>query len=232
MYRHLLPLLVLLSYSLISLASDEIRRPLDLPSGGAGATDFEEDEPETIEFYGGSYEGDATMFVIDISGSMYGGDRIDTAKDELTSAIGSLSKDAEFGVLAFDHTLMPLAPFMFKATPANKTNAIAWVAELTPNGATCIDIAVVEGLNILRTARTNASSRQLVLLGDGGHACDGQNGPEIDEQVLADIKLQNWERVRINTILMVPLNPLSAQPALLLFSEIAAQNGGTFRAIQ
>lgn len=231
MYRHLLPLLVLLSYSLISLASDEIRRPLDLPSGGAGATDFEEDEPETIEFYGGSYEGDALMFVIDVSGSMIGNNRLETAKEEVIQAINSLSPSTEFGILAFDHSLFPLANRMFQANAANKANAAAWIATLTPNGATCIDLGVVTGLQILYTSNKPADSQKLILLGDGGHYCLGAYGPEIDEQVLSDIALANWKQVSIDTILLIPPNPIAAAPSIALFSNIASQNGGSFRAL-
>ncbi|HIK82387.1 MAG TPA: hypothetical protein EYF93_05755, partial [Planctomycetes bacterium] len=45
--------------------SDEgARRPLDLPSGGAGDGDDEEDAPETINFWGGEYEGDAFFWCL------------------------------------------------------------------------------------------------------------------------------------------------------------------------
>ncbi len=35
------------------------KRPLDLPAGGPGPRDADEDAPEVIHFFGGEYEGDA-----------------------------------------------------------------------------------------------------------------------------------------------------------------------------
>lgn len=224
-------LLIVFLFLSFGLFADEPRRPLDLPSGGRGANDDEEDQAEIIEYYGGEYEGDAFMFVIDVSGSMAGSNRLDDAKQEVLQAINSLSSSAEFGVLAFDHTLIPLSNRMFRASAANKANAAAWIATLVPEGATCIDLGVVAGLQILYTSNKPAASQKLILLGDGGQYCMGFYGPEIDEQVLADIALANWKQVSIDTILLTPLNPIAAEPALILFAEIAAQNDGTFRAL-
>ena len=35
------------------------KKPLDLPAGGIGTSDDDEDAPETIQFYGSEYEGEA-----------------------------------------------------------------------------------------------------------------------------------------------------------------------------
>ncbi len=35
------------------------KAPLDLPAGGIGSDDDDEDAPETIQFYGSEYEGEA-----------------------------------------------------------------------------------------------------------------------------------------------------------------------------
>lgn len=35
------------------------KTPLDLPAGGLGSDDDDEDAPETINFFGSEYEGDA-----------------------------------------------------------------------------------------------------------------------------------------------------------------------------
>jgi len=42
-----------------SQSNEDARRPLDLPSGGSGDDEDDEDAPETINFWGGAYEGDA-----------------------------------------------------------------------------------------------------------------------------------------------------------------------------
>ena len=58
----LLPLALVAPFALASttVADDSSRsRPLDLPSGGVGATDEDEDAPETVHFLGTEYEGEA-----------------------------------------------------------------------------------------------------------------------------------------------------------------------------
>ncbi|NRA76362.1 MAG: hypothetical protein HRU16_10515, partial [Planctomycetes bacterium] len=60
------------SYPIVSEAtSDKIRRPLDLPSGGGRSEDEEEDLlPDVIQFFGHDFEGDAFVWVLDVSLSM------------------------------------------------------------------------------------------------------------------------------------------------------------------
>ena len=75
------------------------RRPLDLPSGGVGSDQDDEDAPEVIQFLGGFYEGDGFFFLLDISGSMHG-DKIELLKEELSESLAELSIHSEFGVVA------------------------------------------------------------------------------------------------------------------------------------
>lgn len=54
-------LAVLLSSSLV-IADSDSRRPLDLPVRGVNNDEDEEDQPETILFYGSEFEGDGFFF--------------------------------------------------------------------------------------------------------------------------------------------------------------------------
>ena len=137
------------------------RRPLDLPSGGKGPQEDAEEYPETIQFFGGEYEGDAFMFVIDTSGSMFADGKLESAQEELSQALMSLSGQAEFGIVAFSTNLNQFSIVMEKATMPNKVAGVAWVNTLVPNGGTCIDIGTIHGLDILRTSLILPASRRL-----------------------------------------------------------------------
>ena len=115
--------------------SDEgARRPLDLPSGGAGDGDDEEDAPETINFWGGEYEGDAFFWCLDKSGSMDWDGAIDDLKQEVNSAILSLSPAAEFSLVAFSSNTLVWSPSPQAARLAEKTAALSWVNSLYAEG--------------------------------------------------------------------------------------------------
>ena len=54
----LVPALALLGWTTVADGSSA-NSPLDLPSGGIGSGEDDEDAPETINFYGSEYEGEA-----------------------------------------------------------------------------------------------------------------------------------------------------------------------------
>ncbi len=201
--------------------------PLDLPTGGRGANEAEEDPLETIEFYGAEFEGDAFMFVIDVSGSMAWGGRLENAKEELVQALMSLSSSAEFGIVAFNSGLSEYSTVMQRATNAIKASGAAWVHSLSAYGGTCIDIGTIHGLSILRTSSKNPDQKKLILLGDGAQGCSMTPPAEAHEQVINDITFANWERVSIDTI-FVGGNYILAE---LLFQAIADNNDGAFRIV-
>ena len=54
-----LALVPVLSFALFADGTASSKKPLDLPAGGIGTSDDDEDAPETIQFYGSEYEGEA-----------------------------------------------------------------------------------------------------------------------------------------------------------------------------
>jgi hypothetical protein len=203
------------------------RRPLDLPSGGGVNVPTEDDEiPESIQFYGRIYEGDAFMFVVDFSGSMgrADGDKWNDLLHELVLAIEDLSSGAELGLLAFSDRIEIWNPEMIAAGPNARRSAIEFLGRLVPGGTTCISTGVVAGLKILRTSTLDIDSRRLILIGDGAHYCQGQSDSEPVEQ---DIQHGNWDRHHIDTVFIG-----SWQKGIELFTHIARQNRGQFRIVQ
>lgn len=80
-------------------------RPLDMPSGGRGGDEDEEDAPEVIDFWGGQYEGDAFFWCLDKSCSMGWNGEIQQLKQEFSQTLNSLSSQAEFGVWRFQRDI-------------------------------------------------------------------------------------------------------------------------------
>lgn len=195
------------------------RRPLDLPSGVSGEEEDEEDEPETVTFYGGDYEGDGFFWCLDRSCSMTGAPIV-TLKEEATSAIMQLSGRADFGIVQFNHTHSVFSPVPTKATLASKASAQNWVQSMTADGQTCIGPPGVSTLNI-----ANQSSKrhvQVVILGDGVPVC----GSETAATVISDITAANYKSLPIHCLFIG-----TGSGGVSLFQQLAAQNGGTFRQI-
>lgn len=193
-------------------------RPLDLPSGGGGSADDEEDAPETILFYGNGYEGDAFFWCLDKSGSMDWGGAMEDLKQEVTASVNSLSPEAEFSLVSFSSNTVTWSPQPKRATSANKAAAIAWVNTLVPDGWTCLSPAAITTLQICN--QSSKPSRQMIILSDGVPTCDSV---DTSNTALSEITSANWQQVPIHTIY---INDDSE--GISFMQLLAAQNFGTF----
>lgn len=205
----------------------ENRKPLDLPSGGAGDNDEEEDEPESIVFYGSEYEGDGFFWCIDRSCSMGwgGGAPIATLKQEMTQAVQSLTSRADFSMVAFATNYVVWSQQPQKASPASKSSAITWINGLSPIEATCIAPA---GVKTIQIANLSSKRRKAVILvGDGIPECPPPYTAEQGAQVLADLTSANYNRDPIHTIFIA-----ASEIGVQLMTQIAAANNGTFTHVQ
>ncbi len=214
-----IPLLLMSSLWLFSAEGEEAYvRPLDMPSGGGGNADDDEDSPETIIFYGMNYEGDAFFWCLDKSGSMDWGGAMEDLKQEVTGAVMSLSPAAEFSVVAFSTNTVVWSPIPKPARLAEKVAALAWVNALTPNGWTCIAPAAVETLGICNLS--SKQHRQIILLSDGAPFC---NDVDTSTQALSEISMANWQQVPIHTVFIG-----SDTAGIDFMQTLAALNQGTF----
>lgn len=193
-------------------------RPLDMPSGGGGLGDMDEDAPETIIFYGMDYEGDAFFWCLDKSGSMGWDGGIDDLKQEVNAAILSLSPAAEFSLVAFSSNTLVWSPSPQPARLAEKTAALSWVNSLFPEGWTCIAPAAVQTLSICN--QSSHGSRQIIILSDGAPFC---NNVDTSAQALAEISQANWQQIPIHTIF------IGSDTAGINFMQmLATMNQGSF----
>lgn len=206
------------SYPMVTEAtSDQVRRPLDLPSGGG--RDKDEDEqplPDLIQFFGHDFEGDAFVWVLDVSASMSNGGRIDKMRTEFIEAITSLSSQTDFGAVAFSSNMLPFDLNCFSADNSRKAAVSGWISSINPQGVTCMATAVIQGLELVR--KSSHSNRRLILVGDGQPYCGGIADPVQD---LEDILEANWDRIPIDAIFIG-----GVEDGLNFFQSLANANDG------
>lgn len=203
-------------------AQNAVGRPLDLPNGKVGKDEEdEENEPETIVFYGSEYEADAFFWCLDRSCSMSSGSPplISVLKQEVTAAINSLSSDAEIGLVNYESDTSVWNPQPQKANPSNKGSAIAWVQAMVVDGLTCLADAGVQTVQISNLSRKR--HRTIIVVSDGVPNC-----PACAESVAA-ITTANWKRTPINTLFLGANTTGSS-----CMQSLAAANNGTFQQVQ
>ena len=191
------------------------KRPLDLPSGGKGGDEDEEDAPETISFYGGEYEGDGFFWCLDKSCSMGWADDIGQLKAEMSTAISQLSDNSEFSIVAFSSGYIVWSMVPKEANAGNRAAATAWVMALVADGNTCLAPAGVETIGIAN--QCDKDDKQILVLSDGEPNCPGP------AETLSAMTSANWQHTPINTVYIA-----SDSGGITFMQQLAAMNGGTF----
>lgn len=205
---------------LVAQSTGTSKRPLDLPAGKFGKDEEDqEDESETIIFYGQEYEADAFFWCMDRSCSMGWGGLMAVLKQEVTSSIQSLTGRAEFGLVAFSGNTSVWQHTPQKATVAQKAAGIAWVQQLNPDGATCMAAAGVKAVEICNLSRKR--NKAVILLSDGAPNC-----PACGETITA-ITGANWQRNPINTLFIG-----SGAGGASCMQQLASANNGSFAQVQ
>lgn len=189
--------------------------PLDLPSGGNGSGDNDEDAPETISFYGGNFEGDGFFWLLDQSCSMEWGGRLAELKAEMTEALNSLSDNSHFGIVAFSDGLSMFNPQPLEGDSGNTASANAWVQTLQPLGLTCMAPAGVQCIQI--SNMSDKENKQIIVLGDGVPNCPGPT------ETVSAMTSANWENTPINTIYIS-----NDTQGVSFMQSLAAANNGTY----
>ena len=94
-----------------------------LPLGFMPVVAEPEVDIEVPQFFGLEIAAQRIVFVIDCSMSMRKGDpsRLERVRSELGRLIGSLPRDAEFSVIAFNSSVKVMSPKLLPATAENKT---------------------------------------------------------------------------------------------------------------
>jgi len=118
-----------------------------LGGGGQGSGEGSGDDsggvadPELgAAFFGSQGAGKTFVYIVDMSGSMYGA-RFERARKELISSIEKLNGEQSFHVFFFSDQTFPLffpkpASALIKANGANKKKAVRWIRAREPGGLT------------------------------------------------------------------------------------------------
>jgi hypothetical protein len=202
------------------------KRPLDLPSGGKADQEEEEDEPETIMFYGGEFEGDCFMWCFPVYG-FCGDTTVWTAiRAEVENAVNQLTETSEFSLVAFNSTTYVWSYVMKEANPGNKAGANAWMATLVPTESHCIVPAAITALGITHTS--DRTHKQMVQCGAREPYCDGQSGPAYVAAALLQITGANYENTPIHTVYFETTFYFGEEE---FYMQLAGLNGGTYREV-
>ncbi|XP_048877653.1 inter-alpha-trypsin inhibitor heavy chain H3-like [Brienomyrus brachyistius] len=127
------------------------------------------------------------VFIIDRSGSMHGV-KIKQTREALLKILGDISEEDHFGLISFDNAIYKWKPNLVPATPGNLEAAQAFVRQITDQGATDINNAVLEGVrmlnNLAESHDTKDSTSILILLTDG----DPTSGVTNLDSIQANVK--------------------------------------------
>ena len=139
------------------------------------------------------------VFVIDISGSMWG-EKMQQTKDAMVTILDDLSDKDHFNILTFSDRVTPWVPQAEKLTEAPhsithkgtkelRDEALRYVLKLDPQGGTNIHGAMVDALNLVtdvlhaETAVPNNTKSIIVFLTDGEPTTGITSGPEIQKLI-------------------------------------------------
>jgi hypothetical protein len=175
---------------------------LDLPDG-FGTTDEEEQEPELIEFYADSYEGDAFFFCLDRSSSMGGttasGEvKYAVMKRETIRALQGLTSRSVVSIVFYNQDMEPLTfgDPPIKMEGAAKAQLVGKVSGTPISVGSCMFRGAEKLLGI--AAKTQNEHRTMILVADGRTHCS--NGENDADRVYQRIIAKNTTRMTINTI--------------------------------
>ncbi|MBI4229310.1 MAG: VWA domain-containing protein [Planctomycetes bacterium] len=213
--------------------------PGGAPEGAAGGV-------QTVStFYGLPVDTDRPVFVIDISGSMSasqgaaareGKNRLDIAKEQLRAVVQALPRDAVFNLVVFESGVRAWRPGMTPATPENKATCLAFIAALTPMGATNLMGGLDEAFGITSARIADGrgqpdytvSGREasslpdtVYLLSDGAPSAGRVTDPA---GILREVARLNRSRgIRIHSLSIGADSPF--------LRDLSSANHGTFRHI-
>jgi len=163
------------------------------------------------------------VYVVDVSGSMVS--RIDTTRRELTDALGTLTPDESFDLIAFsDKAHVFDDARLDPATAGNIALAKQWLAYQRPEGGTALQAALMDAL-----AMPNVNV--VVVITDGVPTIGETNFGKIAKNV----KRRNKNHARIYTVGLIGKNPDGTDDsfeAARLLTQLADESGGTHKFVE
>lgn len=125
------------------------------------------------------------VFVLDTSGSMAEGRKLEQAKKALVFCLRNLNDGDRFEVVRFSTETEPLFGSLVAPSAANVAKAEAFVGGLKPIGGTAIEDALVQALEPLKTQGQRDRPYNVVFLTDGRPTVGSTNDDEIVSKAVA-----------------------------------------------
>ncbi|XP_056324680.1 inter-alpha-trypsin inhibitor heavy chain H3b isoform X2 [Danio aesculapii] len=122
------------------------------------------------------------VFIIDQSGSMQG-KKIQQTRIAMLRILSDLAEDDNFGLIIFSSHIQVWKPELLKATAENVEEAKRFVKEIRSDGATDINGAVLNAVNMINRYPQEGSASILILLTDGDPTKGETNPVKIQENV-------------------------------------------------
>ncbi|XP_056591182.1 inter-alpha-trypsin inhibitor heavy chain H3 isoform X2 [Triplophysa dalaica] len=124
------------------------------------------------------------VFIIDRSGSMHG-KKMQQTRLALLKILSDLGENDHFGLITFDSRVDLWKRELLKATHANLEDAKSFVKKITDRGATDINAAVLEGVDMIKRHPREGTTSILILLTDG----DPTSGETNTEKITGNVKV-------------------------------------------
>lgn len=195
----------------------EHRANFVFPAAGAqGQAAAEAPKPRPQgSFYGLAIDARRVLFVLDISGSMFG-PKLAAAKRELNGVVAQLPVESWFGIMAFNSQLTAWQPRLVPATYVNKQKAGYFVDSLQARGPTATYDVLERALHL--------DAEAVYLVSDGLPTC----GTIVPMPAIAAVvnRLNRVQRVSLYTIgIQIQTTP----EAQWFLRGLAEQNWGEYR---
>ncbi|XP_062057062.1 inter-alpha-trypsin inhibitor heavy chain H3 [Lepus europaeus] len=127
------------------------------------------------------------VFVIDVSGSMYGR-KLEQTKDALLKILEDIREEDHLNFILFSSDVTTWKEHLVQATPENLQEARAFVKSIRDRGSTNLNDGLLRGISMLNTAREEhrvpERSTSIVIMLTDGDANSGESRPQkIQENV-------------------------------------------------
>jgi hypothetical protein len=180
--------------------------------GGGGNGDGSSSKAAT-EFFGIGGYGQTFVYVVDCSGSMNDNDKFDRARYELLKSIEQLSKDQQYFVIFYNHTMYPMeSQKPLFATQDNLATTTEWINRAEPMGGTNPMPALMLALSLKPDA--------IYFLTDG----------QFDLGVMQELRNRNRTNLKLH-MHVVPIHTICFydRSAEGMMRMIARNSGGEYR---
>ena len=133
------------------------------------------------------------VFVVDTSGSMRQGGRLELVKDALRLLVAALDEGDSIAIVAFDReSRLVLEP----ADAAEKERILSAIATLQPNSNTNLDAGLTLGYRVAASALRADTSNRVILLSDGV----ANTGHTEQVRILANVENERQRGIFLTTV--------------------------------